>query len=219
MLKLLIKLFFRLINDIKGATVQLPALVKPLDSTLLEAGLLSTAQLEVIRHDQQEYDDLLLGEILVLHGWVTQKTIDFFMQEWPQLAAEGLNRPLRHYLQRAGILSEAQISEILNEQARLGLPFGEIAITKSWLKRKTLNFFLRAKRAADLENHQVKETNCSSEIIQIVADILKNGEITRAEQYRFFSASLKAQILTPEEQSCINEVFSRLNQGRLRLVG
>uniref|UniRef100_B8HM85 Uncharacterized protein n=1 Tax=Cyanothece sp. (strain PCC 7425 / ATCC 29141) TaxID=395961 RepID=B8HM85_CYAP4 len=49
---------------------------KPLGEYLVEAGLLSPAQVEMILFDQQ-HTNLRFGEIAALRGWVKQETIEF----------------------------------------------------------------------------------------------------------------------------------------------
>lgn len=57
-----------------------PQLRKPLGRYLVEAGLLSQAQLDIALRDQ-EYSGYPLGEILVLRGWVQQSVIDLVVQK------------------------------------------------------------------------------------------------------------------------------------------
>jgi hypothetical protein len=115
---------------------------KPIGLILQEADLITPAQIEVALQDQQ-YFQLPFGEILALHGWIRQETADFFVEEWPRLTLGGpLDCPLGHYLQRAALLEERQIQEILREQKRLGVRFGSVAVIKGWLRPKTLDYFL-----------------------------------------------------------------------------
>lgn len=51
---------------------------KPIGEYLIEAGLLSTAQVEVILADQQ-FTELKFGEIAVLRGWIKQQTVEYLM--------------------------------------------------------------------------------------------------------------------------------------------
>lgn len=53
---------------------------KRLGSYLIEAGLLTPAQVEVVLHDQQQ-TQMRFGEILAARGWVKQKTVDYLMQK------------------------------------------------------------------------------------------------------------------------------------------
>ncbi len=52
---------------------------KRLGGYLVEAGLLTTAQVDVALNDQK-ITGMRFGEILVVRGWVKQQTIDFIMK-------------------------------------------------------------------------------------------------------------------------------------------
>jgi hypothetical protein len=52
--------------------------IKRLGAYLVEAGLVSPAQIQVALNDQ-EITGLRLGEIVAAHGWVKQQTIEFLM--------------------------------------------------------------------------------------------------------------------------------------------
>jgi hypothetical protein len=51
-----------------------------LGSYLLEAGLISPAQIEVVLNDQQTMQEMRFGEVLVARGWIKPETIDFVMK-------------------------------------------------------------------------------------------------------------------------------------------
>lgn len=51
---------------------------KPLGAYLVEAGLLSPAQVEVILADQQRIK-MRFGEIVAARGWVKQETVEYFV--------------------------------------------------------------------------------------------------------------------------------------------
>ena len=51
-----------------------------LGSYLLEAGLISDAQIEVVLNDQQIMQEMRFGEVLVARGWIKPETIDFVMR-------------------------------------------------------------------------------------------------------------------------------------------
>jgi hypothetical protein len=57
-----------------------PPQQKPIGSYLVDAGLLTASQVEVILADQQS-NGLLFGEIASARGWIKQKTVDFFMEK------------------------------------------------------------------------------------------------------------------------------------------
>lgn len=118
------------------------SLIKPLGIILQEAGLVSASQIEVALHDQALYNDLRLGEILSLRGWLKQETADFFAEHWNNVLSNQQKKPLGYYLKSAGLLNEEQISIILNEQEQISLRFGALAVLNGWLKQKTIDFFL-----------------------------------------------------------------------------
>ncbi|MEM6446301.1 MAG: hypothetical protein AAFY57_03420 [Cyanobacteria bacterium J06642_2] len=116
----------------------------PIGQLLRQACLLSDAQVDVVLRDQADNSNLRFGDILTLRGWLKQKTIDFFVEEWPQASGSYRNKPLGQYFKAAGLLEEPQIQELLTEQRITGLRFGALAAFKGWLKPETVNFFLEA---------------------------------------------------------------------------
>lgn len=52
-----------------------------LGSYLIEAGLLTPAQVDVALNDQKIMDGMRFGEVLDARGWVKQQTIEFFMRK------------------------------------------------------------------------------------------------------------------------------------------
>ena len=117
---------------------------KPLGEILQEADLLSSAQIQVALQDQSIYQNMRIGEILVLRGWIEQKTVDFFAENWCRLLKENHKKPIGYYFREAGLLSPQQVQMILFEQRQknLKIRFGKLAVEKGWLTRKTVNFFL-----------------------------------------------------------------------------
>ncbi|UAJ71670.1 hypothetical protein IQE94_11020 [Synechocystis sp. PCC 7339] len=112
-----------------------------LGEILRDADLITEAQIQVALQDQQ-YSPLLIGEILVVRGWLHQETADFFAESWPRMVKTRDRRPLGYYLQQAYLLQEAQVNLILEEQRKLGIRFGSVAVLKGWVKQKTLDYFL-----------------------------------------------------------------------------
>ncbi|NJK38510.1 MAG: WecB/TagA/CpsF family glycosyltransferase [Oscillatoriales cyanobacterium RM2_1_1] len=109
---------------------------------LQQAGLLSGDQVSIVLKIKQENPDLLFGEIVAQQGWLKPETIEFFAEILPQLLERHRQEPIGEYLKLAGLLDEAQISQILQEQQQVNLRFGEIAIAKGWVKPKTIKFIL-----------------------------------------------------------------------------
>ena len=113
-----------------------------LGEILQEAALISAAQVEVALRDQQSYQ-LPLGEILHLRGWLNQETADFFVEQWSCLLNSSSRHPLGYYFQLASLLETEQINAILQEQKQMGIRFGAIAVFKGWLKKGTVDYFLK----------------------------------------------------------------------------
>ncbi|MBW4597898.1 MAG: hypothetical protein KME46_34595 [Brasilonema angustatum HA4187-MV1] len=116
--------------------------IKPLGEILQLADLISIAQIEFALQEQIQNNNMRLGEILALQGWIKQETADFFAQKWSDLLKQKSKQPLGEYLKKAGLLDEYQVKTILCEQKQMGLRFGELAVHKGWLKPTTINFFL-----------------------------------------------------------------------------
>ncbi len=115
---------------------------KRLGIILLEADLVSVAQIEVALHDQVHSPNLRLGEILAIRNWIQQETADFFARDWLLLIQEKSRNPIGWYLQQAALLKEKQINSILEEQKLTGLRFGAVAVLQGIIESTTLDFFL-----------------------------------------------------------------------------
>jgi hypothetical protein len=114
---------------------------KRLGQILLEAALITPAQLEVALRNQEHFD-YLIGEVIALHGWVKKETIEFFAEHWFELLLSTNPLPIGHYLQMASLLDQKQIAEILTEQKKMGMRFGATAVLKGWVKQETIDYFL-----------------------------------------------------------------------------
>jgi tetratricopeptide (TPR) repeat protein len=117
--------------------------IKPLGQVLQQADLISTTQIEIALQEQTQAENIRIGQILALRGWLKQETADFFAEQWPTLLSQESKQPLGHYLKEAGLLNEHQIKTILYEQREMGLRFGELAVLKGWIKPTTISFFLQ----------------------------------------------------------------------------
>jgi hypothetical protein len=58
-----------------------PPTVKRLGSYLVDAGLITPAQIDVALNDQKVMGDMRLGEVLVTRGWIKQQTLDYMIQK------------------------------------------------------------------------------------------------------------------------------------------
>jgi hypothetical protein len=52
-------------------------------------------------------------------------------------------KPIGRYLVDAGLLSSDQVKVILADQQSTGMRFGDIAITRGWIKEQTLEWIVR----------------------------------------------------------------------------
>lgn len=152
-------------------------LMKPVGELLQDAGLITIPQIEVALRDQMYYQDMKLGEILALRGWIEQQTADFFAEEWMKIISSKPEKPLGFYLQQAGLLTEDRTKFILQEQHKTWLRFGSIAVLQGWLKQNTLDFFLKnlfpdsvsessyRKKQLDRANNSISITQTKTESI------------------------------------------------------
>ena len=134
--------------------------LKPLGEILQDAGLITASQIEVALHDQTYYQDMRIGEILALRGWIKPDTANFFVEEWWKLINKEKKYPLGFYLKQAGLLTEAQIKLVLQEQNNTLLRFGTIAVSQKLLKQETLDFFLK-----NLCSNQIGNQNLAPKLI------------------------------------------------------
>ena len=115
---------------------------KPLGMVLQEAHLIAYPKIEVALKDQEYYPYLRLGEILVMRGWIKQETIDFFVHDWWELTKQRTRKRLGYYLQKAALLEAKHIEAILEEQKKMGIRFGSVAVLQGLLDSETIDFFL-----------------------------------------------------------------------------
>jgi len=159
---------------------------KPIGEILQEAALITHPQLEVALRDQTYYEDMRLGEILALRGWIEQDTADFFAQDWFKLINRRIDRPIGFYLNKAGLISESDIETILREQHVNSLRFGDTAIKKGLVKPNTVNFFLENLFPSQLQNELVNNSRKEKNKNRITSDditywaTMSSAKITRS---------------------------------------
>jgi hypothetical protein len=194
---------------VKQSEPQLPP-TKPLGLVLRRAALISTAQIEVALRDRIQYEELRIGEILALRGWIKAETADFFADDWPLLVTQKWQHPIGFYFKEAALLDEDRVNAIVAEQKRRSPRprFGELVVEKQWLKPTTVDLFWQAK-----ESHSGTPT-----LTDIIERILNSGQITSSEEDRFLAAMLQDVSLSPFEQAGIQEIFKRIQSGRLQVV-
>lgn len=89
---------------------------KRLGSYLVDAGLLTPAQIDVALNDQQA-TGMKFGEVLATRGWVKQKTIEYFMRKIVQPEREALKPQPKYDLKgEAKPSSERPASNSLKQQ-------------------------------------------------------------------------------------------------------
>lgn len=126
---------------------------RPLGEILVEAGLVSLAQIELALKEQLE-TELKIGEILAKHNFIRQKTADFFVEQWPIYLKIKNKKPLVYYFRKAGLLEKNQIKILLAQQEKEeheNKRFHHLAVENGYLKQETVNYFV--KRLFDLEKN------------------------------------------------------------------
>ena len=146
---------------------------KPIGEILQEADLITAPQLEVALRDRVYNRDLRLGEILALRGWIKQDTADFFAEEWFKLIDRRTEHPIGFYLKQAGLLEEKDIQEILTQQSKHSLRFGDTAVKQGLIKPNTVNFFLQ-----NLFPSQLYNARQAASDIQQQKDAITKEDIT-----------------------------------------
>ncbi|MGB8701814.1 MAG: hypothetical protein WCD18_20555 [Thermosynechococcaceae cyanobacterium] len=53
------------------------------------------------------------------------------------------SKPLGAYLIEAGLLNEAQVGVALADQNTTAMPFGEIVVTRGWVKEQTIEYLMK----------------------------------------------------------------------------
>ncbi len=118
-----------------------------LGELLQRANLVSTSQIgEALRQQSQE-QKRLIGEILVIQGWIKQETVEFFVHQWTKLLSQSQKserNPIGFYFQQAGLLDQSQIEALLvkQKQIRPWVRFGKLAVSQGLLNQKTVDFFV-----------------------------------------------------------------------------
>jgi hypothetical protein len=118
---------------------------KLIGEMLLEAGLISSAQLNMALIFQDELSQAKLGEIIASKGWLKKETIDFMINiSSPSYQLEHtVGQPIGYYFQKAGLLTPEQIENIIQDQKKLGLKFCYLAVIKGFIRAETAEFFIQ----------------------------------------------------------------------------
>ena len=119
----------------------------PLGEILQQAGLLSPQSIRKALQIQKQERDHRFGEILIQQGYLPSETINFFVNDLPELVHSDHKLRLGDYLNNAGLLLPEQISETLLQQSLTQRKFGEIITQKGWVNPKTLDWFVNLQNA------------------------------------------------------------------------
>ena len=120
----------------------------PMGQVLQDAELLSQDQVRMILSAQADMSrqshrpPRRFGDLVVEQGWLPSATVDFFAEQYPQLGQAKHHHPLGQYLKAAALMNDDQIRTIVTEQDLYGGRFGEIAVTKGWVPKGTINVLL-----------------------------------------------------------------------------
>ena len=117
---------------------------------LMEAGLLTETQLQSARAERV-HCQMLLGEILIMRGWISPQAVEFLLRAPAQALPQGGGKhPIGEYFKAAGLVTEGQIVEALRLQKRKKIYFGMALVERGYVQEETLDFFLR--RYGDMED-------------------------------------------------------------------
>ena len=163
-------------------------IVKPLGLVLQKAGLVSSEQVQIALQDRAFLPKSRIGENLVRRGWLTQQTVDFFAEQWPQLANIQAKQPIGQYLKAAGLINESQISTILQEQTTSGLKFGASAVLKGIISQTTLDFFLEQLNLIEVNKSQRNQSLKTLTEAQI-------NRLSQIENYLIYNRTCEPTIL------------------------
>lgn len=94
---------------------------KRLGSYLVDAGLLTPAQIDVALNDQKA-TGMKFGEILATRGWVKQKTIEYFMRKIVTPEREALKPQPRYELKGAAQPAPERSTSASSEQPKSTQP-------------------------------------------------------------------------------------------------
>jgi hypothetical protein len=83
---------------------------KRLGGYLVEAGLLTPAQVDVALNDQKMMDGMRFGEILNARGWVKQQTIEYFMRK--------IIEPERRAVERSQVARSTPERDVFRQSAQ-----------------------------------------------------------------------------------------------------
>lgn len=114
---------------------------------LLEAGLLTSEQLDVAIAEQDLQTAARLEEVIQKRGWVKERTIQFLLDrvnnklvDDPEL---GTFAQLGAHLVEAGLVTSAQVEQALLEQKTSNKRLGEILVNHGWVTPQTIEYMMK----------------------------------------------------------------------------
>ena len=195
---------------------------KPLGEILIEAGLIPIHQLELALQEQK-HTGMRVGEILVLHGWIEQETINFFAEQWFEEIAEPEKQPLVYYFQQASLLDIGQVEAIarLQKLKHKKTRFHRLAVQQGYLKQSTVDFFLAY--LFNIYNPKTISVAKPYEVLKRYSKGEKDFRKVDLSQAPLMSVSLKEVVLDGSnfkkaDLSKANLSYSSLRQTNLKLV-
>lgn len=114
---------------------------------LLEAGLLTSEQLEVALAEQELEATARLGEVIQKRGWVKERTIQFLLNQVNKTLVDdpdlSTGARLGAYLVEAGLVTSTQVDQALLEQKTSNKHLGEILVTHGWVTTQTIEYMMK----------------------------------------------------------------------------
>lgn len=114
---------------------------------LLEAGLLTSEQLDVAIAEQDLQTAARLGEVIQKRGWVKERTIQFLLDHANNKLADNPEldacAQLGAHLVEAGLVTSAQVEQALLEQKTSNKRLGEILVNHDWVTPQTVEYMMK----------------------------------------------------------------------------
>lgn len=175
---------------------------KPLGQILIEAGLISIGQIEIALKEQKE-TGTRIGEILVSHGWIDRKTVDFFGDRWNKLLKQE-KQPLVYYFKEAFLLNQEQIDSILRLQKlkHKKVRFHHLAVEQGYIKQRTVDFFLTY--LFEIHNPRLICVAKAYEVLNNYSQGIKDFSKINLKKAPLMSVTLKGVILDDSNLSNID---------------
>ncbi|NJL52514.1 MAG: hypothetical protein HC930_10385 [Hydrococcus sp. SU_1_0] len=156
-----------------------------LGEILEQAGLVSDEQIQIALAERRESHNLRVGEILALRGWIEQRTADFFADEWCNLVNQPEKQLFGYYLEKSGLLTKQETNSILEEQKRIWVKFGAIAVLQGLLTKETVDFFLEHLFPLELLESSLIGRKINQQATKITAQVANSAQKLPEQQSSF----------------------------------